>query len=187
MPTSKMLAVRPPTVNATVTHEDPLNLLSRVSGEALQESQKLFQSILEAINSEKAPSRDVLKNWKRQVKQINLGISKTTRAAWRELDRTKIEIETLKINTAHDILDERSNIARVLEKVRTYSNVTEGGVDRALVSAAAVQNMMGSLTNTPETGFHGAALLSEDVQCNHDSLDAELSETVGTVSAGARA
>ena len=183
---SKMLAARLPTGNPIVPHEDPLEALSRVSGEALHESHELFKSILEAINVDKPPSRGVLKQWKRQVKKINLGISKTTREAWKELDRTKIEIETLKINTAHDILDERSNIARVLEKVRTYSNMNEGAVDRALTSTAAVQSMMGSLTSTPETSFHGAALLYEDVRCNHDSLDAVLSETAGTESADAK-
>lgn len=181
-----MLVARPPPVAANGPQVNPLDSMAKESGEALQESQNLFISIRDMLDAETTPSKDVLRRWKRQVRKINVAISKTTRAAWRELDRTKIEVETIKINTAHDILDERSNIARVLERIRTYSNVTEGAVDRALVSTAAVQNMMGSLANTPETGFHGASLLSQDVRCNKDSYDAQFSEAAGIGLADAR-
>ena len=166
-----MIVVRPPAVVNECTTLDPLDLIHKESGDALMESKQLFVDIRKTLDTGKAPGKELLQDWKRKVKRINIGISKATRSVWRELDRSKIEMETLKINTARDILDERSNMARVLERIRTYTSISDSAVERSLVSTASVQNMMASLTSTPETGFHGAPFLSNDVRNNQDSLD----------------
>lgn len=163
-----MLAACPPSAPPAVPPADPLETIFKDAADSLSASAELFESIVRTLETGEGPNAPTLRDWKRKAKKVNFGISKAIRATWSELNRTKLELEILRINAARDIMDERSNMARVLERVRSYASIGEGAVDRALISASSLHSLMGKLANTPETGFHGAAALSREAGCNHD-------------------
>lgn len=166
-----LLAVRPPEEEARPRLPSDAEVLAQAAAEALSESAALFAGIRDALQSKKRPNAATLQQWKKQIKTVNKAVSKTTRLSWKQLDRKAIEAATACVEAHKDSLDERANCARVVEKLRTFSNVTDGSVDRAVASTATVQNLMATLCAAPETTFHGAHALHEDVQTNADNLD----------------
>jgi hypothetical protein len=166
-----MIVVRPPQVQETKAWPTPLQEMSTASSQALLQSSQLFAAIDASLATEEEVTAETLRKWKNKSKKINQKISFTIRAIWKELDRNRIEIEIIKMAAERDVLDERANLARVLERVRTYANVSDGAVDRALIATSSIHSLMNTLCSTPETSFHGAASLFDDVKLNRDSLD----------------
>lgn len=167
-----MLAVRPPAAAPRPKLPTVLEEFSDASETALRESAELFSELASLLRLKRLPDEDQLLRWKEKAKQINQQVSRSTRLCWAELDRMKVDSDTTVIAAKHDALDERANAARVIEKVRTFCNVQEGSVDRAVASTMQVQNLLASLCACPETQFHGAHALHRDVETNADGLDA---------------
>lgn len=166
-----MLAVRPPAAAARPKQPTVIEEFGDASGTALRESAELFHELSKLLRRKKLPDEDQLSKWKEKAKEINKQVSRSTRLCWAELDRVKVDSDTAVIAAKNDALDERANAARVIEKVRTFCNVQEGSVDRAVASTVQVQNLLAGLCACPETQFHGAPALHRDVETNADSLD----------------
>lgn len=167
-----MLAVRPPPAAARPKQPTVVEEFADASGIALRESAELFSELASLLRRDRLPDEGQLLKWKEQAKQINKQVSRSTRLCWAELDRMKVDSDMTVVAAKNDALDERANAARVIEKVRTFCNVQEGSVDRAVASTTQVHNLLAGLCACPETQFHGAHALHRDVETNADSLDA---------------
>lgn len=148
-----------------------LEQLNASAAVALQQSSELFAELADCTKRGSVPDAARLASWKAKTKLVNQSISRTTRLTWMELDRMKVDSKMQSIAASHDALDERANAARVIERIRTFSNLNEGSVDRAVSATITVQNMISTLCACPVTSYHGAPLLHDDVAANHDSLD----------------
>lgn len=166
-----MLAVRPPPEARRRPPPTVLEDLNQASAAALRESAELFAELANAEKAATPVDARLLASWKKRARTINKHVSRSTRFAWAELDRMKIESRAAVIAAKHDNLDERANSARVIEKIRTYSNTAEGSVDRAVAATMVASNLLAQLCSAPETTYHGAHGLHRDVETNADSLD----------------
>lgn len=166
-----MLAVRPPRAPKRPREPTVLEQLNDSAAAALQQSSELFAELADCAKRGAPPDAARLAALKAKAKLVNRSISRTTRLTWLELDRMKVDSAMASIAASHDALDERANAARVVERIRTFSNLTEGSVDRAVSATMTVQNMISAICACPVTSYHGAPLLHDDVAANHDSLD----------------
>jgi len=166
-----MLAVRPPRAPKRQREPTVLERLNASAAAALQQSSELFAELSDFAKKGSVPDAARIAAWKKKTKLVNQNVSKTTRLTWMELDRMMVDSKIACIAASHDALDERANAARVVERIRTFSNLAEGSVDRAVSATMTVQNMVSTLCACPVTSYHGAPLLHADVTENDDSLD----------------
>lgn len=139
--------------------------------DALRASKRLHASITSTIHEGNAPDRDTLRRWRDESRLVNKALVTSSRYYRAETDRLRMEVAIIKVEAAKDLLDERAHAARVIERIRGSSNISDGCVSRAVASTRAVQNAISALCPAPETCFYGVSMLHEDVTANRDSLD----------------
>ena len=144
---------------------------SRHTTEALRASKRLHASITSTLRQGDGPDKNTLRRWRDESRLVNKALVTSSRYYRAEIDRLLVEVQILKVETAKDVLDERAHVARVVERIRGSSNLSEGCVGRAVAATCAVQNAISALMPTPETCFYGVSMLHEDVTANRDSLD----------------
>ena len=163
-----MLAVEP----HRQTHPEPTRreLKKHLNG-ALRASKRLHSSIGSILLEGNTPTVRALRHWRGKSRFINKALLASTRYLQIELDRMRVESNIIKVEAAKDMLDERANAARVIERIRGHSNIGEANVARAMAVARVVQNSIASLCATPDSNFFGAPMIHQDVITNRDGLD----------------
>lgn len=143
----------------TTAARDP-DGVEQLVDEAMASTAAMFSEISELLKGQTQPTRDQLKAWKKLAAHSNKAISKSTRLFWQKEDRAKIEQSILKQTMQKERLDRDANYARVLEKLRSHSNLATNDLDRACGAASHVQVVLSQLAPVPSTSYHGAAFLA---------------------------
>ena len=131
-----------------------------VLDEAMSSTATVFAEISAMLKKGDVPSKEELKGWKRLTAKGNKAIAKTARIFWSKADRSRVENALLKQTIKSERLDRDANYARILEKLRSHSNIATPDIDRACGAAAQVQVVLSQLAPVPNTSFHGAAFLA---------------------------
>ena len=128
--------------------------------EAMSSTAAVFSEISALLKEGETPNKAQLKSWKRLAAKGNKAIAKTARIFWSKEDRSRVENALLKQTLKSERLDRDANFARILEKLRSHSNISTTDLDRACGAAAQVQVVLSQLAPVPNTSFHGAAFLA---------------------------
>ena len=103
--------------------------------------------------------RDVLKKWKKFAGRANRAIDKHSKAAYEREDRRIVETMMMKDVLRKEKLDRDANLARVYEWMRSSIDPAYASIDRAIGSAAVIEDMLCELSPTGRVSFHGAEIL----------------------------
>ncbi len=135
--------------------------------EALEATARIFTDIKQILkdgndtSADVSVPRQVLKDWKIQILAANKNINKHAKRALSRECRLKIEKQLIKAASVNECVDRAATQARVYERLRSNGEAsqTHSGIDRAIQSASAIEEMLTSLTPTGRVNFHGAHVL----------------------------
>ena len=138
--------------------------------EAVATTASVFHEMADALKSDHPVSAEQLRAWKRQIGRANKAIARAIRSSWLAQDRLTIELELLKAEAKKERLDRDANVARVFEKLRSYSTIGPADVDRCIGASANVQKMLASLAPILPESSTGTRFLAQDMETNDDGL-----------------